>query len=188
MLLTTFILLFCLHLSVPFRPTTLQCPPCDVTKCPTLGTCVQGITWDVCDCCETCAKTLGEECGGPWHAYGKCDSGLRCFKDVRSCPYLFSTRRSFQTPQNNKMCEEFLANAIGRCIQDTNLVTRNFKRFGFRGKSFGGVEDLKDLHEDLPKDLNDTNLLQEIEVNPSRNEITDKRRVLLSGVLKGYEY
>merc|ERR1719228_1055598 len=33
---------------------------------------------DVCGCCDVCAKTEGEECGGPWNITGICADGLTC--------------------------------------------------------------------------------------------------------------
>lgn len=38
------------------RPEALQCGPCDPNRCPAIGECHRGITWDVCNCCEVCAK------------------------------------------------------------------------------------------------------------------------------------
>ena len=34
----------------------------------------------MCDCCDVCAKVEGEECGGPWDSFGKCDERLKCKK------------------------------------------------------------------------------------------------------------
>ena len=39
-----------------------------------------GLTKDVCNCCDVCAKVKGEVCGGPSNIRGKCDKNLRCDK------------------------------------------------------------------------------------------------------------
>ncbi|XP_066920267.1 cysteine-rich motor neuron 1 protein-like [Clytia hemisphaerica] len=31
-----------------------------------------------CGCCLECAKQVNEECGGPYHYYGRCDHALVC--------------------------------------------------------------------------------------------------------------
>ena len=41
-------------------------------------TCIGGVGLDACGCCQHCMKVDGEECGGPWSLYGKCDRGLEC--------------------------------------------------------------------------------------------------------------
>ena len=51
-------------------------------------------------------QKVGEECGGPWNAYGKCGFELTCLKDARECPYLFSPTGS----TNTNICDEYLFN------------------------------------------------------------------------------
>ena len=42
--------------------------------------CKGGIVKNLCGCCAICASVKGERCGGPWDIYGKCDSGLTCYR------------------------------------------------------------------------------------------------------------
>ncbi|XP_067132099.1 venom protein 302-like [Centruroides vittatus] len=56
----------------------LDCPPCDKSACQPHGRCRAGVVKDICNCCDVCAKTLGEECGGPDDIYGKCASWMVC--------------------------------------------------------------------------------------------------------------
>lgn len=92
------------------------CGFCNPGACPAVGGCEGGITWDPCGCCETCSKTLGEECGGPYGAYGTCGLGLRCMRDARECPYLFHPQQT-----GNQECREYLRHAMGRCVQEKHL-------------------------------------------------------------------
>ena len=39
-----------------------------------------GLTKDVCNCCNACAKVKGEVCGGTFGISGTCDKNLRCNK------------------------------------------------------------------------------------------------------------
>ncbi|XP_045606961.1 serine protease HTRA3 [Procambarus clarkii] len=109
------------------RPETLECVPCSPSRCPAIGECPLGITWDVCNCCEVCAKELDEECGGPWSAYGKCGPGLTCLKDARECPYLFHPRGS-PADTGSDICDHYLFNAIGRCVASDAVMESAFKR------------------------------------------------------------
>lgn len=53
----------------------LACPlDCDLVDCPPLDCASQGKLND-CDCCESCLRNVGEECGG---TDGICGEGLRC--------------------------------------------------------------------------------------------------------------
>ncbi|KAK7115797.1 hypothetical protein V1264_001609 [Littorina saxatilis] len=66
----------------------LRCPPCLQIHCATrdpkeLG-CKGGVTTGVCGCCPTCARLLGESCGGDLTYLGKCDLGLTCRPDPRT--------------------------------------------------------------------------------------------------------
>ena len=59
----------------------LSCPrTCDKTAC-IQPTCAGGVVTEMCGCCQVCAKVEGEKCGGPWDAYGNCDTGLKCVRD-----------------------------------------------------------------------------------------------------------
>ncbi|GFU41718.1 IGFBP N-terminal domain-containing protein [Nephila pilipes] len=58
----------------------LDCPDCDIEMCRDPGTCRLGKTTDICGCCPVCFKGIGEECGGPWDAYGKCANHLSCIR------------------------------------------------------------------------------------------------------------
>merc|ERR1712215_548683 len=41
--------------------------------------CTSGqLTWDVCGCCQVCAKAEGDVCGGPWGIRGTCADFLFC--------------------------------------------------------------------------------------------------------------
>lgn len=55
----------------------LSCGPCDLSQCPELN-CPGGIVDSPCQCCQICAKQLGEVCGGIWDLEGTCDEGLYC--------------------------------------------------------------------------------------------------------------
>ena len=63
----------------------LKCAPCTEIKCRPLHemNCKGGLVRDPiqCGCCATCAKLIGEECGGLWNIGGVCDCGLKCIKD-----------------------------------------------------------------------------------------------------------
>ena len=59
----------------------LSCMRCDPLNCSEPSNCKGGLVSDVCGCCDVCAQVLGEECGGPWDIYGKCDAGLECDAD-----------------------------------------------------------------------------------------------------------
>ncbi|KAK3748835.1 hypothetical protein QZH41_011160, partial [Actinostola sp. cb2023] len=37
-----------------------------------------GVVKDPCNCCDVCAKQVGQKCGGPWNLAGRCDKGLSC--------------------------------------------------------------------------------------------------------------
>ncbi|XP_071549675.1 serine protease HTRA3-like isoform X2 [Panulirus ornatus] len=151
------------------RPDALQCGPCDPSRCLAIGECHRGITWDVCRCCEVCAKGLNEECGGPWSAYGKCGYGLSCMKDARECPYLFHPRGSPADTGSN-ICDEYLFNAIGRCVQSDNMVESAFKR-------------------NLAKEVIEVQRQQkEAEEPPKEVDSIVGKRLMLKGVLRGVEY
>jgi len=53
-------------------------------------------------------QTLGEECGGPYGAYGKCGLGLTCLKDSRECPYMFHPHGSID--QATDVCRKYMFN------------------------------------------------------------------------------
>lgn len=62
--------------------TCLVCPSLDAcdpaTQCEEPVGCKGGVVKDVCQCCDTCAKVRGEDCGGPHGLRGRCDLGLVC--------------------------------------------------------------------------------------------------------------
>ncbi|XP_057309973.1 uncharacterized protein LOC130647973 [Hydractinia symbiolongicarpus] len=41
--------------------------------------CKNGIVYEACGCCRTCAKGEGDICGGPMDMYGKCGERLMCY-------------------------------------------------------------------------------------------------------------
>ncbi|CAG4945684.1 unnamed protein product [Colias eurytheme] len=48
-----------------------ECEVLGPSGCPGLGM----VVWDPCRCCQVCARTVGEHCGG---FQGTCEPGLRC--------------------------------------------------------------------------------------------------------------
>lgn len=60
----------------------LQCPPCERIHCDPREAsrlqCQGGVTTGVCGCCPSCARVLGEKCGGDFNYLGKCDRDLYC--------------------------------------------------------------------------------------------------------------
>ncbi|CAG0895021.1 unnamed protein product, partial [Cyprideis torosa] len=69
--------------------SSMQCYLCVPSVCSSLfntENCPRGIVKDVCGCCDICAKDLGETCGGPYEAFGKCGPGLRCERDLSHLP------------------------------------------------------------------------------------------------------
>ncbi|XP_050730547.1 serine protease HTRA3-like isoform X2 [Eriocheir sinensis] len=156
------------------KPDALQCGACDPSRCPAIGECHRGITWDVCNCCEVCAKGANEECGGPWEAYGKCGFGLTCLRDARECPYLFNPRGSASDTGSN-ICDEYLFNAIGRCVQSERMVDERMMDSAFKGNLVKKV-----LEEDHRQ-----------EVVGQEHDLTESlvgKRLMLKGVLRGVEY
>ncbi|XP_069945713.1 insulin-like growth factor-binding protein 7 [Cherax quadricarinatus] len=77
------LLLALLHLSAG-----LSCPPCNRAECPEV-TCSLSVGEDICGCCPTCLKGLGEPCGGIWNHAGSCDQEFVC-----SNPPNFSDQRA----------------------------------------------------------------------------------------------
>ncbi|KAB0792125.1 hypothetical protein PPYR_14086 [Photinus pyralis] len=51
-----------------------ECEIIDEFDCPGLGV----VVWDPCKCCEECARTEGEPCGGDQGFSGTCEPGLSC--------------------------------------------------------------------------------------------------------------
>ncbi|XP_042223644.1 neuroparsin-A-like [Homarus americanus] len=72
-------------MAVCVRIEAVHCS-CQNAKCTGLdpNDCPNGTTKDMCECCTVCAGGPGEECGGPWHIYGDCGSGLECHQET--CP------------------------------------------------------------------------------------------------------
>ena len=56
----------------------LSCEPCYETRCVQPVNCTGGLVKGICGCCDVCAKTNGERCGGTWGMYGECAKGLNC--------------------------------------------------------------------------------------------------------------
>ncbi|KAG0720059.1 Single insulin-like growth factor-binding domain protein-1 [Chionoecetes opilio] len=150
------------------KPDALQCGACDPHRCPAIGECHRGITWDVCNCCEVCAKGPNEECGGPWEAYGKCGIGLNCVRDARECPYLFHPRGSASDTGSN-ICDEYLFNAIGRCVQNNPMVATAYKG-------------------NLVKKMLEEGRRQDMDEQEKDLEDVVGKRLMLKGVLRGVEY
>ena len=57
---------------------TTECRPCALVTCKKNRTCAGGRLRDACNCCDVCAKTEGQECGGKTYIYGRCNRGLTC--------------------------------------------------------------------------------------------------------------
>ncbi|KAL1516939.1 hypothetical protein ABEB36_000768 [Hypothenemus hampei] len=51
-----------------------ECEIVNEVDCPGLGV----VVWDPCKCCQECAKTEGEPCGGDLGFSGTCEPGLSC--------------------------------------------------------------------------------------------------------------
>ncbi|XP_048579104.1 agrin isoform X2 [Nematostella vectensis] len=56
--------------------TSLTCM-CEKEKCKPMQ-CKSGYVKDVCGCCDVCAKTVTQKCGGYWGQFGTCAEGLSC--------------------------------------------------------------------------------------------------------------
>jgi len=169
------------------KPEVLQCAPCEQSQCPAIGDCPRGITWDVCRCCEVCAKKSGEECGGPWNAYGKCGYELTCLKDARECPYLFSPKGS----TNTNICDEYLFNAIGRCVEDENVPNNPaFKRGrGYERAPYSmevNAPQKEQLALNIEGEARDPSGL--LKLRGGRKGNWNGKRLMLRGVLRGVEY
>jgi len=65
-------------LAIVNRTWGLSCLPCREVDCGPAPICRYGNTRSICGCCDECAKGPGEQCGGPWGAYGTCSQGLEC--------------------------------------------------------------------------------------------------------------
>ena len=61
-----------------------ECPvSCSDLQCPGRARhCKRGLLRDECNCCNVCARELGEVCGGKYYKHGKCAHALHC--DLRS--------------------------------------------------------------------------------------------------------
>ena len=63
------------------RRDVIGCPEtCDLQNCPaTPADCPAGEALDQCDCCQVCAASDGEACGGAGHLGGaRCADGMEC--------------------------------------------------------------------------------------------------------------
>lgn len=61
----------------PSAPSCSSCEPGSCTNASELE-CPGGTVWDLCGCCEVCAKTVGERCGS---GSGACSEDLLCLPD-----------------------------------------------------------------------------------------------------------
>ena len=76
----------------------LSCLPCGTTPCEAPACCDSGAyTKDVCGCCNVCAKSEGEACGGPWNTSGRCKNEHSCFRECGACTTL-NTNKSCVFP------------------------------------------------------------------------------------------
>ncbi|XP_022091726.1 insulin-like growth factor-binding protein 7 [Acanthaster planci] len=55
-----------------------ECGPCDKSACPSDLSCRAETVPDRCSCCQVCSKVLGERCGGPANADGRCADDYIC--------------------------------------------------------------------------------------------------------------
>ncbi|XP_002158916.2 CUB and zona pellucida-like domain-containing protein 1 [Hydra vulgaris] len=74
---------------------------CNQTQCIEPVGCLSGKVKDACDCCNVCAKTEGERCGGRNHIGGECGKALQCMV------------RRLRTHNNRKIQE--IGALVGRC-------------------------------------------------------------------------
>ncbi|XP_023217449.1 venom protein 302-like [Centruroides sculpturatus] len=51
---------------------------CDKKSCKPLTNCKFGMVKDGCNCCQVCAKGVGESCGGRFNVHGICADDLEC--------------------------------------------------------------------------------------------------------------
>ena len=64
---------------------TLRCDCKRAKQCIRPTSCPTGYRYDMCNCCEVCAKAEGEVCGGSNYVEGQCGHGMGCIvRDVRS--------------------------------------------------------------------------------------------------------
>ena len=56
----------------------IECRDCDVSLCPSIEHCRNGVKKDKCNCCDVCVKLEGHHCGGPRSQKGICADGLVC--------------------------------------------------------------------------------------------------------------
>ncbi|XP_065319521.1 venom protein 302-like [Gordionus sp. m RMFG-2023] len=59
-------------LDCPCQQLKIKCKTASPTNCKA------EVIKDVCNCCNVCAKVVGEVCGGPFFIKGKCAKGLIC--------------------------------------------------------------------------------------------------------------
>ncbi|XP_022904305.1 insulin-like growth factor-binding protein 7 [Onthophagus taurus] len=57
-----------------------ECEIVNEVDCPGQGI----VVWDPCKCCQECAKTEGEPCGGELGFSGTCEPGLSCQQPGRT--------------------------------------------------------------------------------------------------------
>lgn len=69
------VIAFCGGLSAPACVCDKrECETINEVDCPGLGI----VVWDPCRCCQECARTEGEPCGGDLGFSGTCEPGLSC--------------------------------------------------------------------------------------------------------------
>jgi len=110
---------------------SLSCS-CGTFPCQTPVCCESGMyTPDECGCCLTCAKDLGDQCGGPFQISGTCARDLRC---LRQCECKTTTEKScvfpftYQGETYNSCTKAGSENSAAWCatqVDDAGEVVRN---------------------------------------------------------------
>lgn len=59
--------------------SALSCAACDLTLCPSTSDCPGSLVVDICNCCQVCARSKNQKCGGLFGILGQCDKHLQCF-------------------------------------------------------------------------------------------------------------
>ena len=77
----------------------IECGDCDVSLCPIIEHCKNGVKKDKCNCCDVCVKLEGQHCSGPGSQKEICADGLVC--NIR---HPMSAKTLFQREKHGK-CE-----------------------------------------------------------------------------------
>jgi len=132
LLFSTLVLVLVLN---EFIETTeaLKCLPCKSRTCEKPAYCKGGLTKDVCNCCDVCAKVKGEVCGGPWNISGKCDKGLTCDNKNKNskgkCRKFLGIGK--RCSKKNNRCAKQLLCKRGRCTCKRIATCKILCRYGF---------------------------------------------------------